>query len=188
MHKLVSEFYRNRIMTYKLFFAGLAFATLLAEDFGLAQLVLIATKPEDAVRIATLIPEDALTPAVINKIRPTLKVSRDAQATDNVKKALRDEKAKLGTGGGAAAGGMTKAEAEKLIKDAGITVQPINSKADAKAQLVTFFDANSTGGKLLTEIYGANGPQKTVVAELQKAAAGRVNKKNKKGSNFLFGP
>lgn len=49
-------------------------------------------------------------------------------------------------------GGITEAQAQKLFADAKVTVPNITDKAQAKAELINFFNADKAGGMLLKEL------------------------------------
>ncbi len=132
-------------MIYKLLFL-LFSLNLLRADYRLADLVLIATSPEEALNVAALIPEAQITPAAKNKIKTVFRLPSIGDAVQKINTA----RAQLsGSGTAVATGCLTKEEAQKIV---GAPLPDIANAAAAKAELVKFFDAGNTGGKLLTEI------------------------------------
>ncbi|MBY0110215.1 MAG: hypothetical protein K2X90_03835 [Candidatus Babeliaceae bacterium] len=121
-------------MNYRLFF--LCFLSLKGyADYSALQLFLLATNPADA---AALYPN--IKPQEFEKSRP----AKTKAATPEIKAAIEKKST-----GGAAAGCLTKEEAQKIV---GAPLPDIANAAAAKAELVKFFEPGNTGGKLLTEI------------------------------------
>jgi hypothetical protein len=125
-------------MNYKLFILCSMISTAHSANYRIVDLFLLATDPNDAAKIYTLVPKDD-----INKSRPA-----KAKVAEN--QALFDAAASKSSAAGAPqVGCMTKAEAETILQ---AKLPDVNTPTDAKNAVDNYFKASETGGKLLAEI------------------------------------